>query len=249
MDLGKFRTDRAREDEGVWTDIGDGARLKLARIGNRRYRELVQRVFRPHRRALRSGTLPEETSEALMSDVIAETVLLGWDGLLLDGRPVPYAPERARAVLADPAMRDFRDMVVELAGDMEMYRQQDLEDAEKKLRDFVVWHLDWGGRIGFLERVAAETGTRPAALAARPDLFADLEPVAEAFRLLAAGRPTVAGFAEALPQPIPLTEIRAYLDLVGDDDPEAFVHLLRGMGEAYLARLAERRRERGPDGT
>lgn len=133
MDIARLKTDPAREDEGVWVEVGDGASLKLARIGNRRYREATQRRFKPYRRALRAGTLSEATSEQLMAEVLAETVLLDWRGLMDRGTPVPYSVDQAKAVLCDPAYREFRDLVVELAGDMQSYREADLEDAEKNL--------------------------------------------------------------------------------------------------------------------
>ena len=66
MDLSKFKADRTAEDEGVWVALdGDdnGAQIKLARIGNRRYREAMQRRMKPYRRALRAGTLDETTAE------------------------------------------------------------------------------------------------------------------------------------------------------------------------------------------
>jgi hypothetical protein len=58
-------------------------------------------------------------------------VLLDWQGLQRGGAPVAYSPREAAAILADPAYKDFRDLVVELAGDQEAYRERDLEDAEK----------------------------------------------------------------------------------------------------------------------
>ena len=77
MDLSKFKADRTAEDEGVWVALdGDdsGARVKLARIGNRRYREAMQRRMKPFRRALRAGTLEEATAERVTAEVLAETV-------------------------------------------------------------------------------------------------------------------------------------------------------------------------------
>lgn len=90
--------------------------------------------------------------------------------------------------------------------------------------------------------MAGAAGEVPAALAARPELFEDLRPVAEAFALLARGRPVAAGLGEAAPQPIPLSDIKAWLDLFGDPDPEAFVLLVRAADRAWLDAHAERRR-------
>ncbi len=133
MDLNRFKADTALEDEGVWTtvDAASGCRLKIARIGNRRYREAMARRLKPYRRALRAGTLDEQVTEKITAEVLAETVLLDWQALERHGSPVAYSVAAAAAILADPAYKDFRDLVVELAGDQEAYRERDIEDAEK----------------------------------------------------------------------------------------------------------------------
>ena len=133
MDLNRFKADTALEDEGVWTtvDAASGCRLKIARIGNRRYRETMARRLKPYRRALRAGTLEDQVTEKITAEVLAETVLLDWQGLEREGNPVTYSGAAAAAILADPAYKDFRDLVVELASDQEAYRQRDIEDAEK----------------------------------------------------------------------------------------------------------------------
>lgn len=133
MDLGRFKTDTALEDDGVWTtiDAGSGAEIRIARIGNRRYREAMARRLKPYRRALRAGTLDDSVTERITAEVLAETVLLDWRGLTNAGAPLPYGRETARDLLLDPAYRDFRDLVVELAGELDLYRERDLEAAEK----------------------------------------------------------------------------------------------------------------------
>lgn len=133
MDLSRFKTDTALEDEGVWTtiDASSDAQIRVARIGNRRYRETMARRLKPYRRALRAGTLDDSVTERITAEVLAETVLLDWRGVSADGVPLPYSREAARDLLLDPAYRDFRDLVVELAGELDLYRERDLEAAEK----------------------------------------------------------------------------------------------------------------------
>ena len=115
----------------ITVDAASGCRLKIARIGNRRYREAMARRLKPYRRALRAGTLEDPVTERITAKVLAETVLLDWRGLERGGSAVAYSREAAAAILSDPAYKDFRDLVVELASDQEAYRERDLEDAEK----------------------------------------------------------------------------------------------------------------------
>src|SRR3546814_20679574 len=87
MDLNRFKADTALEDEGVWTtvDAASGCRLKIARIGNRRYREAMARRLKPYRRALRAGTPDDQVTERITAGVLAETVLLDWQGVERQG--------------------------------------------------------------------------------------------------------------------------------------------------------------------
>ena len=62
MDIATFRTDKSLEDQGAWTSIGGDARVKLARIGNRRYRDALQARLKPHRRAIRATRGPLSTN-------------------------------------------------------------------------------------------------------------------------------------------------------------------------------------------
>ncbi len=131
MDLAKFRTEAALEDEGVWIELGEGARARVGRIGGRRYREAFQRHLKPYQKAARLGALGEAQAERILVETLADAVLLGWENLTLDGAAVPYERDRARDVLADPAYRDFRNLIVEAANEAESFRRAAERDAEK----------------------------------------------------------------------------------------------------------------------
>ena len=44
MKISQFRTNEQKEKEGVWVKIGEDARIKVARLGNARYKELFQKL-------------------------------------------------------------------------------------------------------------------------------------------------------------------------------------------------------------
>ena len=60
---------------------------------------------------------------------MAETVLLGWDGLEEDGKAVPYSIVEAERVMID--YPDFRDIVMDIASDLDMYRAAQDEETAK----------------------------------------------------------------------------------------------------------------------
>ncbi|MFZ8393380.1 hypothetical protein ACO1MB_14085, partial [Staphylococcus aureus] len=64
---------------------------------------------------------------------LAKTVLLDWQNLKLNGQEVPYSEAQALQILNDPKLADFRDQVVDLASDAELFREEHLEQAEKNL--------------------------------------------------------------------------------------------------------------------
>jgi hypothetical protein len=132
MDIRKYRTDVKAELEGVWLPVGD-AKFLIARHNNARYQAAWRRHMRPHWDA---GTetfkqLPADEAIRITCDTLAETILLGWEGVTEGGEPVPYSKEKALEYLMDPAMHDFRELIVEASQDQARYRDRQLEAAAK----------------------------------------------------------------------------------------------------------------------
>lgn len=125
----QFATDEKKEIEGVWVEIGDGAKLLVARSGNRKYARLLGTEVEKHQRALDGKSdAAEELSEKLMIGVIAGTILLGWEGVKYKGQPMAYSVENAKTLLA---VKDFRVFVTKLSNDIEAYRAVQEEVAKK----------------------------------------------------------------------------------------------------------------------
>ncbi len=108
------------------------------------------------------------------------------------------------------------------------------------------WEFDWGDRIGFLKTLEARTGRAPAALTDRPELFGDLQGVAEAFAVLSAGRSVSVGLGGSIVNPIALAETEAYCRIHGIADAAEFCRLIRAMDGAYLERVRHRRAAESP---
>jgi len=122
--LDQFSTDKELELNGVWVEIGDGTTLCVARLYNDRYSEALRGAMKPHKRQV----MDNESSLEIMIDVEARTVLIGWEGVTEGDDDVPYSIEKAKEYLH---VRDFRKLVLEIAGSMETYKAQELEDGEK----------------------------------------------------------------------------------------------------------------------
>ena len=124
-----FGTNKVAEIEGKWNDIGDGIELLVARIGNPEYQKEFQRISKPHKRALRRGSLNDEVAERLLTKVMAKNILLDWKGLEEDGVAVPYNYDNAVRILTE--YKDLRDYVSDIANEMESFKAEEDEEAEK----------------------------------------------------------------------------------------------------------------------
>ena len=124
-----FGTNKTDEIEGKWNDIGDGIQILVARIGNPEYQKEFQRISKPHKRALRRGSLNDEVAERLLTKVMAKNILLDWEGLEEDGVAVPYSYENAIRILTE--YKDLRDYVSDIANEMESFKAEEDEEAEK----------------------------------------------------------------------------------------------------------------------
>lgn len=130
MKISHFQTDSNLEEDGAWISIGDEASLKIARLGNRAYRDAFQKRIKPYRRQIRTQTMDDKIAEKIMIECLAETILLDWSGMEDDkGQKIAYSSAKAQEYLK--AYKDFRELVVELASEMENFRQQEDEADEK----------------------------------------------------------------------------------------------------------------------
>ena len=128
MKISAFKTDRTRETQGVWVDIGDGARLLIARLNNERYKQVFLNVSKPYKTQVRMGTLEESLAEDILCKCYSKAVLLGWDGLQDDeGKDVQYSEEKAYELLR--TLPDFRQLVEDFATARELYRQEEIVQA------------------------------------------------------------------------------------------------------------------------
>jgi len=128
FEFGNFKTDPEKEEDGVWYEYAPKFRLLIARMGNTKCQRLFEKREKPYMHRIRQGELDEDTAMEILIETLAETVLLGWEGLLSGGEPIPYSKEKARELLA---VRDFRAVVLEFAKDGDNFREDIQEESAK----------------------------------------------------------------------------------------------------------------------
>jgi len=130
MDFKKrYETDKGKESEGVWENLGEGLRVKVARANNPHHQRVAESLMRPYRRQIANGSLSVEKQEEITIKAMAECLLLDWEGLKIDDKAVPYSVAKATELLTE--YKDFREEVASIAQSMELFRAEEIEDAEK----------------------------------------------------------------------------------------------------------------------
>ena len=120
MDIfSSFATDTTLENEGKWFPLSKTAKVRVARAGNDKYRE----VLGARLKEAQLDGMPEKEADAvaeeIIIDVMAETVLLGWSGITEKTLEVPYSVAKAREYLK---VKDFRKKIGGFADNFEAYR-------------------------------------------------------------------------------------------------------------------------------
>lgn len=124
-----FATNTKKEEEGVEVKIGPDSYITVARNNNRHYVKLLSTMFEENRQLLESGTEEgDKANQALMAEVIAKTILLGWRGLEYQGQPIEYSLENAKMLLQH---HEFLELVMKHARRAELFRAT-IEDSALK---------------------------------------------------------------------------------------------------------------------
>lgn len=130
LKLSSLKYDTELAENGVWVPVGDGARIKVAKSGNRKHRQLVQQLRRPYRSYELAGKdLPEDIQRDIAVKATASTILLGWEGIQDDkGKDIPFTPENVKEALM---VDGFMSMVLGFANDEATFKAVTKDDEVK----------------------------------------------------------------------------------------------------------------------
>lgn len=128
----KFGTDKDLEQAGIILDFGDGVEFKIARAGgsNVRFDKAVAAKMRKYELQRKHDLLEPEQMRTVFSEVLAETVVLGWKGVTdREGNELPFNRENCIKVFRD--LPDLMDDVLEQSRKAALFKQTLLEDEAK----------------------------------------------------------------------------------------------------------------------
>ena len=127
FDLSNLAIDVESGISGVWHDLGDGLKLKVARANNPKYIRLFNELIGPYRRMIQAGALPDDKQAGITAEAVSKTILLDWEGMHIDGVATPYSQVRAKEILEQPKYATFFTLVMTLAQDEAAYRERGLQ--------------------------------------------------------------------------------------------------------------------------
>ena len=136
----QFKTDNDKEVNGVPVTFGENAdgsvpTFTVSRMSrtNQRYAKALERASKPYKRQIDNGTFDAVASEKLLMSVFVDSVLTGWDNILLSdvtGNPddkgfAMFSRENALALFTN-----LPELYAELSGqanNLSLYRAAELE--------------------------------------------------------------------------------------------------------------------------
>lgn len=125
----QFATDETLEENGTWFQIGGGARVLVARSGNRKYGKMLTKEVERNKKALDlNDDAADKLSEEIMISVLAETILLGWEDISFKGEVLEYNVSNAKKLLA---LKDFRKAIAQFADDVSAFKFKETEEQGK----------------------------------------------------------------------------------------------------------------------
>lgn len=115
------------EIEGVWSHLGETAKVKVARLGN----PVAQKAYRKLPKAIRSqiekGHMGNKQAIQFLSKFLATHILKDWFDLADEGKALPaYSTEAGAKFLLKH--RRFRDCIWDLSVDDDLFNVEEIKE-------------------------------------------------------------------------------------------------------------------------
>jgi hypothetical protein len=133
----QFKTNNKTESEGTWVtfgvdDKGDSIEFLLARAGgsNKKFLSLSEKLFKPHRRQLQSGSINKDLVLKLTQEIYAKTVVIDWKNVRDDQDNLfPFSVDNCIKLFND--LPEFFNELVRITDDINLYKDSEREEDVK----------------------------------------------------------------------------------------------------------------------
>lgn len=126
-----FKTDSKVEQTGIVIDYGD-FKITIARAGgaNKAYQKALERKTRPFKRAIQADAFSNDQAMAILREVYAETVVIGWEGVTDENeQPLPFNKENCIKLFTD--LPDLFNDLMQQSSNLALFREQ-IRDEDSK---------------------------------------------------------------------------------------------------------------------
>lgn len=124
-----YNTDKTAAEEGVWTDIGYGVKVKIRSFDSAHTKALRSKLQAPFAHLTKMGKdIPEDDQNEINIKLIAGSSLIDWNFTDDEGNKLPYSAEKAEEMLrAESAFA--RDVIAALTSAETFKRRAREEDS------------------------------------------------------------------------------------------------------------------------
>ena len=119
LDLNQFKMDDTKK-QGVWVDLGNGAKIKVASADTGEFSREWQKMVRPYESL--GQDVSADVQESILCSCVAKHLLLDWEGISEGSKTLKYSVQNAERVLKEVPW--FRARVVEEAKRLENFRKK-----------------------------------------------------------------------------------------------------------------------------
>ena len=128
--LDVYDTDSDKESEvGVEIPLNDGISINVLRAGgsNKKYARAFYRITAPYQRRMNSGQLDDDTSDRLMMEVYAESIVVSWKGIRRKGDTEDLPCTKENIMNLFKGSRNVFTIVKEVANDLAQFQLAEAE--------------------------------------------------------------------------------------------------------------------------
>lgn len=120
-----YKTDSKKETDGVWIDIDEGVQFLVKRYGGENQAEVKKlqiKYVKPYARQIEKNLLPVDVEKAIYVKIFVKAAMRGWKGVTDEnGTEIEFSESNAIGLFKQ--LPDLFDTVVEVATDIELYRE------------------------------------------------------------------------------------------------------------------------------
>ena len=127
MDIKDMKYNPDLANNGVWVEHDETTSFLIAKLGNKGFQTAFKKRLQPYRRSYENGTLSAKKEVEIMVECMADHILLGWKGLLLNGKEIQYSREKCVEILSMEGAEEFRDLITNYSTDVANYKTEQNE--------------------------------------------------------------------------------------------------------------------------